>query len=100
MEIELAWGLHDLQNFSEAAESLSHKRKIETKTLASILNICEDYDISFTFDIVGHLFCSECTGKHSGPHPKGWFERDPGTNMQSNPHFYAPDLINMIKKVM
>lgn len=98
IEIELAWGLHDLPNFQESTKSISPNRQKETETLNLILQTCRKYDVEFTFDIVGHLFYSECAGEHPGPHPKGWFERDPGTNIQSDPRFYAPDLVEMIRE--
>lgn len=97
MEIELAWGLHDLENFESAMVSHSYKRKKETKALQEVLNICDREGVPITFDIVGHLFLQSCSGNHHGPHPEGWFDRDPKSELGSDPHYYAPDLIEMIQ---
>lgn len=97
LEVELGWGVHDLENFEEAMESHSENRQKETKTLNDLLETCEKSVIPFTFDVVGHLFRETCNGTHLGPHPEGWFTRDPGTDLETDPHFFAPDLIDAIK---
>jgi len=93
MEIELAWGGHDLEEFSGY---ISKDRKKETETLKELLKICDKLGISFSFDIVGHLLLDNCSGHHDGGHPDGWFDADPGTNTNIDPEFYAPDLLEMI----
>lgn len=96
IEIELGWGVHDLDNYEEAISNISESRKRETKALSQLLSLCENYHIPVTFDVVGHLLMENCTGHHQGPHPNGWFDRDPGTSVDKNPLFYAPDLVEMI----
>jgi len=94
IEIELAWGHHDQQTNHSL---LSNRRKIETETLKRLLACCDEYQIPITFDIVGHLLETSCEGTHDGPHETGWFGADPGTDVDSDPLFYAPDLVRMIR---
>lgn len=96
IEIELGWGKHYLEN-SNKYQYLSKKRKLETSILQSFLEVCDDLNIPITFNIVGHLFLDACGGEHSGDYYPSWFSEDPGTNVTSDPLFYAPDLIDEIK---
>lgn len=98
IEIELAWGGHDLDNFDEFLTSISNKAQKEREYLRKLLQLCEQNKIPVTFDIVGHLLLEECSGSHPGPHPENWFENDPGSDHQTHPEFYAPDMVEMIKK--
>lgn len=95
MEIELGWGSHDLTSFPTY---ISEDREEETKALKKILEICEEFDIRFSFDVVGHLFLEECDGHYNDDHPEGWFESDPGTSVSVDPEYYAPDLVDMIQR--
>jgi len=94
-EIELAWGHHDLGGSDE--QLISDRRKIETDTLERLLAICDELELPISFDIVGHLLEESCDGHHEGPHPPDWFSADPGTDVEKDPKFYAPDLVNMIR---
>ncbi|MDB9253337.1 polysaccharide deacetylase family protein [Halorubrum ezzemoulense] len=96
VEIELGWGYHDLQRPNRYA-ALSENRGVETEALKRLLALCDRFDIPITFDVVGHLFLSNCSGAHETQYPTGWFDADPGTDVESNPLFYAPDLIEMIE---
>lgn len=96
VEIELAWGLHDLSQHHRD-NLLSRRRQIETRTLERLLKCCERTDTPITIDIVGHLLHSQCDGDHRGPHSAEWFDLDPGTDVNTDPHFYAPDLVRNIQ---
>ena len=96
VEIELGWGYHDLQRANKYA-ALSENREAETEALERLLALCDRFEIPITFDVVGHLFLEECSGVHHGEYPAGWFDSDPGTDLRSDPLFYAPDLIEMIE---
>ena len=95
IEIELAWGYHDLTRANKFG-ALSADRSTETDALERLLILCDKLDIPITFDIVGHLLLDECPGVHKGEYPNGWFNADPGTNTDTDPLFYAPDLIDRI----
>lgn len=97
LEIELAWGLvHDAPDHIH--ERLSRGRRRETETLDRLLTVCDELALPVSFDVVGHLLLKSCPGTHDGPHPNGWFDRDPGGERTSHPLFYAPDLIERIRE--
>jgi len=94
IEIELGWGRIDEPGPHPA---LSEGRRAETRALDRLLAVCDEHHVPITFDVVGHLLHRECDGHHDGPHPAGWFAKDPGTDVESDPQFYAPDLVEMIR---
>lgn len=93
LEIELGWGFHDLNT---DFQYISHRRERETETLKQLLVFCDKKDIPISFDIVGHLFLSDCDGEHETGPAQSWFSSDPGSTVESDPLFYAPDLVEMI----
>jgi hypothetical protein len=93
IELELGWGMHDRAEYGH----LSSDRSDETEALHHLLYIADRLDLPITFDIVGHLFHDSCTGSHPGPHPESWWTEDPGTDIDSDPLFYAPDLVREIR---
>ncbi len=92
IEIELGWGVHDLQRYGH----LSERGQEERRYLRKLLDACDAHRIPVSFDVVGHLFLEECAGTHPGPYADGWFEADPGTDRETDPLFYAPDMIDEI----
>lgn len=92
IELELAWGMHDKDEYSH----LSTSRNPETTALERLLTVAEEFRIPITFNAVGHLLESSCSGSHESPHPMSWWDADPGTDVNTNPQFYAPDLIEKI----
>lgn len=96
VEIELGWGFHDNDDPSEVPE-LSHDGQAEREALEWFLGVCDDAGVPVTFDVVGHLLLSSCDGTHDGPHPDDWFDRDPGTDAESDPLFYFPDVVDTIR---
>ena len=91
-ELELGWGMHDMNTFSH----LSDDRTSEETALSRILNSFERNNIRASFNVVGHLFHESCPGEHSGPYPAPWWRNDPGSSHRGNPQFYAPELIENI----
>lgn len=94
MEVELGWGYHDLGNY----DVLSEDRRAETKALNRLLSLCDELDIPFTFDVVGALFHERWPGSFDAPHVIDWFDSVPKTNLDRNPLFYAPDLVQRIQR--
>jgi hypothetical protein len=88
MEIELGWGVHDV----DGTTHLSPDGQAERAYLGRLLERCDDLGMPITFDVVGHLLEEACDGTHDGPHEDGWFENDPGTDHRTDPLFYAPDV--------
>jgi peptidoglycan/xylan/chitin deacetylase (PgdA/CDA1 family) len=93
IELELGWGQHDRTEYGH----LSSDRSAETEALHRLLDFADRLDLPITFNIVGHLFHDSCSGSHPGPHPESWWTEDPGTDRDSDPLFYAPDLVREIR---
>lgn len=96
VEIELGWGFHDYADPCDVPE-LSDDGEKEHEALDWFLSICDDAGVPVTFDIVGHLLLPSCEGNHDGPHPEGWFKRDPGTDADTDPLFYFPEAVEKIR---
>ncbi len=92
IEIELGWGVHDLGEY----DHLSDGGQEERRYLRKLLGACDTHRIPISFDVVGHLFLEECSGAHPGPYADSWFEADPGTDSETDPLFYAPDVVDEI----
>src|SRR5699024_9049508 len=93
LEVELGWGVvhYDQMGY------LSEDRAKETETLRKLLTLCDTYEITFSFDIVGHLFLDTPLNSYDTPHDEGWFDPIPKTGVSADPEFYAPDLVQMIR---
>lgn len=96
VEIELGWGFHDKADPHDVPE-LSEDGRAERDALAWFLRVCDEAGVLVTFNVVGHLLLDSCDGTHEGPHADGWFARDPGTNAETDPLFYAPEVVEMIR---
>lgn len=93
VEVELAWGNHDTGRL----ERLSSDGSTERAYLEALLETCAAADVPISFDVVGHLLMDACAGDHPGPHRRGWFQADPGTDYRTDPLFYAPDAVEAIQ---
>lgn len=94
VELELAWGYHDLE---ERSKRLSKDRTAETWALDHFLDVCDQFEIPVTFDVVGHLLLDSCSATHSISYPDDWLAADPGSDVEGAPHYYAPDLVEKIQ---
>ena len=94
IEVELGWGVHDLAGNDD---HLSDEGRAERQALRRLLDVCEETSVPITFDVVGHLLLASCSGDHEGPYPEGWFDADPGTEVATDPLFYAPDVATEIR---
>lgn len=88
IEVELGWGVHDLA----IREHLSEDGRREREYLRRLLAKADECGVPISFDIVGHLLLSECDGTHDGQYPDGWFDADPGTDVETDGLYYGPDL--------
>lgn len=96
VEIELGWGFHDKTDPYEAPELSSDGRK-ERAALDWFLDLCDEAGVHVTFDVVGHLLLDSCDGGHDGPHEDEWFDSDPGTDAETDPLFYFPEVTEEIR---
>lgn len=76
----------------------------ERKAVPKIISLCKDYGIKPTFALCGHLFLDKCNGhkKMSGSYPSyysgDWYKNDPKSSFPKNKSWYAPDIVDLIKK--
>lgn len=95
LDFELAWGLLDDPSLAETL--LSENRRAENAYLRRFLEQCDRLNIPITFATVGHLFLDSCDGSHDTHLKSGDHGSDPGTDIATDPLFYAPDLIDRIR---
>ncbi len=112
-DFELAWAPRYDKNEKDPLKFAIQKAQQERENFPKILELCEQSNIPITWATVGHLFLEECSREgnciHSEipaiPKYKGpfwnfaggdWFEYDPGTNLNLDNNWYAPDLIKKI----
>lgn len=91
LDAELAWGYHDLDPLPD--------EKFETarESWTWLIDVFEEFSIRATWAIVGHLFRSDCDGRHAETAaPDGWFRRDPGGTADEHPLWFGPDLVESV----
>ena len=92
VEVELGWGVHDLDERGHLSEDGS----VEREYLRRLLAVTERCGTPISFDIVGHLLLDRCRGTHDGPYDPDWYDADPGTGVEEDPLFYAPEMADRI----
>lgn len=106
MDTELAWGTIDKPDSNKK----NHKLYLETRNIIDeILELYNEFNISSTWAIVGHLFLEECNKKDGIKHlnftrtnyehyDNDWFKLDPATNIKENQLWYGKDIVEMINQ--
>ncbi|MBI5251476.1 MAG: polysaccharide deacetylase family protein [Desulfomonile tiedjei] len=103
VDTELAWGSFDHGGLENYVGHYAQEREIIRK----LLDLFGCYDISATWAVVGHLFLERCAREGPDSHnhvlqpeyswyPQGWLSHDPFSNAESEPFFYAPDIVDAI----
>lgn len=103
LDTELGWGYFDSSSFESMRDLLMETRSCVRKLLA----LLDTYSIAVTWAVVGHLFLTRCSpaGEDSHNHvlqpqyrwyPRGWLSHDPYSDMEKDPLYYAPDIIQDI----
>jgi len=107
LDLELAWGRFDLLPLV----TLEHESRQERKHITPLLALFDRYDIPATWAVVGHLMLERCVRNQQGiahpdllPHayyswfPLDWYCFDPCTTVESAPAWYAPDIVERIRR--
>jgi peptidoglycan/xylan/chitin deacetylase (PgdA/CDA1 family) len=106
LDTELAWGCCGDQKSIKISKSYFLDAR---KSIHTLINLFEKYDISATWAVVGHLFLSHCQHENGIKHPeiirpnykwhqnRDWFDCDPCSSVESDPIWYGKDIIDMIK---
>ena len=102
-DVELAWGFMTMFKIDEwRLRAVGKVRQV----LGSVLRLVNDYEISATWALVGHLFLDKCE-RNGRPHadmPRpnyawsedDWFKHDPCTNITKDPLWYGKDIVKEI----
>jgi peptidoglycan/xylan/chitin deacetylase (PgdA/CDA1 family) len=101
-DTELIWG-----SFDHVSPRDFNKRYPEIRrTIRSILELLERYEIVATWAVVGHLFLDSCQRDHGGlAHPElvrprqswragDWYALDPCTDRRRDPLWYGDDVLD------
>jgi peptidoglycan/xylan/chitin deacetylase (PgdA/CDA1 family) len=110
-DFEMAWAFR----FSKTKHTTALETGLsERENLPVLLGLFNRYNIPVTWATVGHLFNTSCSRGVDGiahpemPRPRyfedrnwqyksgDWYDNDPCTNKESDPAWYAPDLIEQI----
>lgn len=103
IDLEMSWGaIHHGRPHATVPYSL------ERETVSQVLHLMEKYRISGTWAIVGHLFLSHCllvdgikhpeiTRPSYRWHPADWYDLDPVSELDNEPTWYGPDLVDAIR---
>jgi len=103
IDLEMSWGtIHHGQ--PQDSDRFSNERQI----VRDVLDLMEEYRIGGTWAIVGHLFLSACSPQNGIKHPgiirpdyqwysADWYEMDTSSDVEHEPTWYAPDLVEMIR---
>lgn len=106
LDLELCWGRFDKLPVP-LLEADSFEERTQIKRLLSLL---DRHEIPATWAVVGHLMLDGCArnggNAHADvlPHPeyswfrKDWYAYDPCTSAVRSPGWYAPDIVEWIRK--
>ena len=93
LDAELAWGFHDLDDVP--GQRIQNARS----GWRAALSLFDRYEIPATWAVVGHLCLGSCDGTHADhPAPADWFDRDPGGSAADADRWFAPDLVEAIRR--
>lgn len=103
LDTELAWGCFDQGVVERRAPLFDHERDCVRHLLA----LLDRYGVPATWAFVGHLFLERCDRREGTTHPEvlrpsypwyphDWHACDPATDVQRDPRWYAPDILDMV----
>lgn len=110
-DFEMAWAFRYSKEKKEKAVEMG---LLERKNVPQLLEVFDKHQIPVTWATVGHLFLNGCSRDSSGRlHPEmarpehfdnrnwsfktgDWYDQDPGSDVSTDPAWYAPDLIDCI----
>ncbi len=104
LDTELAWGGFDKGGVERYGDLYAGVRQ----GVDNLLALFQKYQIHATWAVVGHLFLESCSREGADNHnhvlqpeyrwyPDGWLSHDPFTDLERDPYFYAPDIVEKIR---
>lgn len=108
IDTELAWG-SAYKGTPAASENEASRSAAERQIVDAILDLFAMCGISATWAVVGHLFLEGCRPVEGRKHPDvirpnyvwfqgDWFDPDPTSDVETDPMWYAPDIIKRITR--
>lgn len=104
LDTELAWGCcGDPKRLAKHRNDFLATRE----NIMRLLSLMEEYRISATWAVVGHLFLSRCQPVNGVKHPEivrpdgvlgDWFATDPCSDITADPSWYGQDIIQAIRQ--
>jgi peptidoglycan/xylan/chitin deacetylase (PgdA/CDA1 family) len=106
LDFELIWGTLDLYGPDGFRRACELERAVVFDRLLSLL---EEFDISATWCVLGHLLLDRCRPEGGRPHPdvvrpnhawhpQDWFRHDPGSDEVHAPLFYGAELVHRLQR--
>ena len=103
LDLELAWGAVHRRGYAGRERDFEKTRFV----VGELLAMFERHRVQATWAVVGHLLLDACKPEQGRKHPEivrpeygtgdfDWFDRDPCSNVDEDPHWYAPDIIRSI----
>lgn len=100
LDFELIWGTLDLEGPNAFRRACVFERQ---RIVDGLLSLLDEFDISATWCIVGHLFLDACDGRHAEldrpAHAwarEDWFHADPGGTENERSIFLGKSLVQKI----
>lgn len=102
LDTEALWGVPERRSSGTYERHMGNEFRRVTREL---LDLLDEYEVPATWAVVGHLFLETCEGPLHGhlhlEQPRhswfpDWYYNDPGTNVHSDPGWYAPDIVDAI----
>jgi peptidoglycan/xylan/chitin deacetylase (PgdA/CDA1 family) len=105
LDFELIWGTLDLYGPEGFRRQCEVERAVVVDRLLALL---EEFEISATWCVVGHLFLERCAARNGSKHPEivrpahrwspgDWFAHDPASDEATDPLFYGRSLVEKIR---
>lgn len=105
IDTELAWGCCSDENKLERNMNYFIRAR---ESIKALLSLFEEYNLSATWALVGHLFLSNCHIVSGVKHPEvvrprynwfqgDWFDRDPCSSLEIDPAWYGRDIVEAIR---
>ncbi len=103
IDLEMSWG-----SVHHGRPHRTRQYEKEREIVRGVLDLMEKHRISSTWAIVGHLFLRSCAAVDGRKHPDirrpdyrwhdaDWYDLDPASSLTSDPTWYGPDLVDMIR---
>ena len=105
LDFELIWGTLDTRGPDGFREACLIERDVVVERLLKLL---DEFSVSATWCVLGHLFLSSCERVNGKPHSEivrphhawaagDWFANDPCTDEHTDPLFYGRELVDRIR---